>query len=211
MALLQLVAAAQTKRPVKKPVPGTATDSVANKALIDRNDTLDPRDVQVKAGREFAVYNKRERGVDKRLKLCFQLTGDTVFNFCFNDSTVRDPEYYDEIFRKKDGDTTYVLLFIDAFTKATEKLCDGGKETRLLFIEWNTKKNTAQIRQRTISSCIKAISNMTKMDIREWDKKSPLVVSYHRGGQKFIDARFDPSDYKKGMQTISSDDQEEEQ
>lgn len=198
---------AQIQKPAKAPAGKTgktetksaqpAKDSVVQTSPAD---TIDLRDKQIRESRSFVVYTKRPKGKDKRIKLCYQITGDTVLNYCVNDTVLRDPEVYRELFRQKDGDTTYVLLYVDAFTKEVDKLCDGGHETKLVYFRWNTKRNKAIVKQRTIGSCVKFINNMSKVDLDGWDKKSPLLFEYNKGIH-FYELTFDPARYKQGFIT----------
>lgn len=219
LLLLTFAAAGQQK---KKPASRPAKGAVAAAAPADSSDipppdpadpadTLDPRDLDYKAWREFAVYSKRGRGKDRRLRLCFQLVSDSsVFNHCINDSALRDPEVFKEVFRTSEGDSTYVLLYVDAFTKSVDKMCHGGHETKLVFFKWNTATNKAKMQQRTIASCVKAITNMSHTDVNAWDGRSPLVYSYHRGGVNFLEVMFDPANYKRGLQYVKSSDQDDD-
>jgi hypothetical protein len=190
----------QTKTPPKKGAKAPK-DTVA-RARVSPSDTLDPRDTLIQASGQFAVYNKRGRGKDRRLKLCIQLTGVNILNYCINDSITRDPETVTELWRTDEGDSTFVLIYVDAFTKGDfGKLCDGGHETKLMFFRWNYVTNKALLRQRTIASCVKAVTNMSKgLDINAWDAKSPLVFEYHKGGG-FLEVKFDPANYKAGLQS----------
>jgi hypothetical protein len=188
--------AALSKKPPKKPVADTV--------FHNPSDTIDWNDWDIRMERRFAVYTKRQGGKDKRLRLCVNLIGDTVLNYCMIDSFCKDPEKYRIMFKAREADTTYILLFIDAFSKSPEKpACDAGKETKLMFFRWNTSTNNALIKQRNVSSCMRGITNMTKTPIDEWDGKSVLTVNYYRGGSNFIEMRFDPANYKLGMQSVS--------
>jgi hypothetical protein len=182
------------KTPVKK-------DTLAQ-VPVTPADTLDPRDTTIQASGQFAVYNKRGRGKDRRLKLCIQLTGVNILNYCINDSIIRDPETVTELWRTEEGDSTFVLLWVDAFTKGDfGKLCDGGHETKLMFFRWNHITNKAVFRQKTIASCVKAIDNMSKgVDVNAWDTKSPLVLEYHKAAA-FNEVKFDPANFRLGLQT----------
>ena len=206
------VAAQQKKKPAPGPkkTPVAAVRDTTPNPEADASDTLDPRDLDYKAWREFAVYSKRGKGKDRRLKLCFQIVSDSaVYNHCINDSTLRDPEVVKEVFRRSVGDSTFILLYVDAFTKGVDKLCDGGHETKVVFFKWNTATNKARMQQRTISSCVKAITSMGQSDVNAWDGQSPLIFSYHRGGVNFLDVMFDPAQFRRGLQSIKTSDQDE--
>ena len=201
LLVMPLVFFGQTKTPAKKGAKVPPRDTLAT-VQRSPSDTLDPRDTLIQAGGQFAVYSKRGRGKDRRLKLCVQLTGVNILNHCINDSITRDPETVTELWRTDEGDSTFVLLYVDAFTKGDfGKLCDGGHETKLMFFRWNYITNKAILKQRTIASCVKAITNMSKgVDLNAWDAKSPLVFEYHKGSA-FLEVKFDPANYKAGLQS----------
>jgi hypothetical protein len=202
---LPLVLIGQTRTPAKKTTK-SGGKAPAKDTLVatqtEPSDTLDPRDTLIRSRKQFAVYSKRGRGKDKRLKLCMQLTGPNVLNYCINDSTTRDPEMVKELWRTTEGDSTFVLLYVDAFTKGPiDKLCDSGHETKIMFFRWNHQTNKAILKQKTIASCIKAITNMTKgFDPKTYDGSSPLVFEYNKG-VSFLEVKFEPSNYKAGLQT----------
>ena len=200
--LMPLLYFGQTKTPPKKGGKAPAKKDSLAQAPVVPGDTLDPRDTAIQAGGQFAVYNKRGRGKDRRLKLCVQLTGVNILNYCINDTVTREPENVAELWRTEEGDSTFVLLWVDAYTKGDfGKLCDGGHETKLMFFRWNHVTNKAILKQRTIASCVKAIDNMSKsVDVSAWDTKSPLVLAYHKGGA-FNEVKFDPANFKLGLQT----------
>lgn len=190
---------AQTK--TSKAKPPVTKDTVAPAPV----DTLDPFEEKLKAQRTFGVYTKRPKTFDKRMKLCINLVSPgAMLNICVNDSFCKEPEVGKILFEKINGDTTYVLVLADAFTKVNDKpSCDDGKETKLFFIRWNTTTNKAIWKQRTVSSCLKAITNMTKEPIVNWDGSSPLVINYHKGGNNYAVLKFDPVNYQLGFQSTS--------
>lgn len=198
---------AQTKgAPANKNAAKNAQKAVPDTVAASPSDTIDQRDLQIKASKKFAVYTKRPKGVkDRRAKLCINLvSGDTTLNHCFNDTTCRDPEVARVLFERKDGDTTYVLVFADAFTKIPDMVeCASGKETKLFFVRWNTSTNKALWKTKTISSCLKGVTNMTNFSIAEWDGAEALVLNYYRGGTNFVEIKFDPQAYKLGFQTVT--------
>ena len=156
--------------------------------------------------REFLVYTKKPKQKTERTKLCFNLVcRDTVLNHCVNDSLCKDPEVSKLLFESQKGDTMYVLIFVDAFTKAGDDYpqCNSGKETKLVFARWNTKTNKAKWKQKTISSCIRNIANMTKDPIISWDGTSILTVNYYKGGSDFDEIKFDPALPELGFQGSS--------
>jgi len=179
-----------------------AKKGVKKDSVVYMTDTVDQNELRIRDTKEFAVYSKRGKKADKRQKLCFQLVHhDTLFSHCINDSTVRNPETTKILFERRDGDTNYVLVFIDAFTKDPERpTCDAGKETKLFFVRWNIKSNQAIVKPRTINSCIRAITNMSKQPLDKWDGNSVLTVDYHKGGSNFLQFTFDPANYKRGFQ-----------
>lgn len=152
----------------------------------------------------FRVYTKRPnpKKPAEKMQLCINITAkDTFLLHCVNDTITKDPEVSRVLFEKAIGDSVYMLIYIDAFTKSAYNggACNGGKETKLYFVRWHPK-GKAIWKAKTISSCMKTITNMTKTPILEWDKQSPLVVSYHKGSD-FIDVTFDPEKPLLGFQT----------
>lgn len=190
---------AQTKK-TKTP----KVESIENDSLI--SDSTIVSVIELKIPRQFLVYTKKAKNKTERIKLCFNLiTNDTVLNYCMNDSICRDPEVFKQLFQEKKADTVYVLVYVDAFSKplTNDPKCESGKETKLFFVRWNTKTNKSIWKQRTISSCIKGVTNMTKDPIEDWDKTSPLVLNYYKGGDDFIEITFDPEKPDLGFQSSS--------
>jgi len=149
-------------------------------------------------------YDKKDKG---KIELCINIaTRDTFLTHCIKDTICRDPEVSKVLFQKTIADTVYMLIYVDAFTKSAYRggACNGGHETKLFFVRWNAPAGKAIWRQRTISSCIKTITNMTKFDIAKWDGQSVLEVSYNKGSA-FYDLKFDPANPKLGMQSDKSD------
>lgn len=203
LVFFSLVATAQKGHAAKKPARPGKTKPVVDTAFVNPADTIDWDEFDIVNEKRFAVYTRRNRGKDRRLRLCVNLVGDTMYNYCNFDSTCRDPELFKIMFTKKEADTTFILLLVDAFSKAPDRPeCAAGRETRLMFFRWNTATNQAVVKQRNVSSCMKGITNMTKTPISEWDGSSVLSVSYHRGS-KFLETRFDPSNYRLGLQSVS--------
>jgi len=183
-------------QPWESPENGAATDS----------SQLEPKELEPSLPREFLVYTKKPKQKTDRTKLCFNLVcADTVLNYCVNDSICKDPETYKLLFNSKIGDTTYVLVFVDAFTKASDgnPRCDAGKETKLVFFRWNTKTNKAKIKQKVVSSCVRNIVNMSKEPITDWNGTDILEVNYYKGGSGFPVVKFDPSQVQLGLQDLS--------
>ena len=200
LLLFALTINAQTKKSTAKTKPvETPVDSVAPAKV----DTTDPVEEGLKAERKFGVYTRKARKPDNRMKLCFNLvSAGSMLNLCINDSVCKYPETTKVLFEKANGDSTYILVFVEAFTKVADRpSCDGGRETKLMYIRWNTKTNKAIWKQRNVSSCIKSITNMTKEPITNWDGVSVLSVSYHKGGTSFIELKFDPKNYLMGFQS----------
>jgi hypothetical protein len=142
----------------------------------------------------------------QQIQLCINLANnDTSLTFCVNDSICKDPEIKKVLFQKEIGDTTYMLIFVQAFTKSKSDggLCNAGKEQKLFFVRWNPKTNVAKWKLKNVNSCIKTITNMTKEKFTDWDKKSVLVVNYHRGSS-FYELKFDPEQPQLGFQTAGT-------
>lgn len=191
---------AQTKKNIsKKSKEEAPVDSVAPAPV----DTVDLIGEELKNERKFGAYTRKARKPDNRMKLCMNLVSQSaILNLCINDSICKSPEVSKILFERTNGDSTYMLVYIDAFTKVNDRpSCDAGHETKMFFIRWNTLTNKAIWKQRTISSCIKAITNMTKEPITNWDGVSTLVLNYHRGGTNFVELKFDPQNYLMGLQS----------
>lgn len=137
------------------------------------------------------------------IQLCINIANkDTNLTYCVNDSLIKDPEVKKLLFEKVVGDTTYMLIFVQAFTKSKSDggICNAGKETKLFFVRWNPKTNVAKWKAKYINSCIKTITNMTKEKITSWDNTTVLNVSYHKGSN-FYEVKFDPLQPQLGFQT----------
>ncbi|PBQ32258.1 hypothetical protein CNR22_10905 [Sphingobacteriaceae bacterium] len=192
---------AQTKKPVAKTTKPVATKDTVKPVAID---TAALRLAEAAAiPKEFAVYTKRSKIKGERNKLCINLVSNgTVFNHCINDSLTKDPEVSKILFEKKQGDSTYVLVYVRAFSKPFDKpACDAGKEVKLFFVRWNTATNKAVVRIKTVESCMKAITDMSTESVDDWDKSSPIVWKYHKGAQNFVELKFDPQNYLQGFQS----------
>lgn len=201
-----------SKEPAKTPEPNSqfvsweSVDQVDtmeqyNKAMEEKRKAMEPV-----LPRTFMVYTKKAREKGERTKLCFRLVNkDTLLDHCINDSICREPEVYKQLFEYSQADSTYLLIFVEAFTKAGSDYpqCDAGKESKLVFIRWNTKTNKVKFKQKVISSCLRGIVNMTKEPIVNWDGTSVLEVSYYKGGSDFPMIRFDPNQPLLGMQEFS--------
>ncbi|WP_317899274.1 hypothetical protein [Aurantibacillus circumpalustris] len=197
-------ASAQTKKPVTKSGV-TKTNAVAAKDTL-AVDTAAIRIAEAEAiPKEFAVYTKKPKKATDRMKLCVNLVSpENTFNYCHTDSICRDPEKFKLLFQKKNADTTFALVYVQAFSKPADRpSCDAGKEVKLFFMRWNTTTNKALVKIRTVESCMKNIVNMTKESIDAWDQTSPLVFKYYRGTDKFLELTFDPNNYLLGLQTAN--------
>jgi hypothetical protein len=197
------LANAQTKPAVKKPIDKKKTATSESDSV--KTDLL--KEEVIKLPREFAVYTKKARTKKERTKLCINLVcKDTVLNYCMNDSLCTDPETSKILFEQRKGDTLYVLVFIDGFSKpdaaSDDGRCSAGKETKLVFCRWNTKTNQAKWKQRNISSCLRGLTNMSQDAVTNWDKTSALVINYHRGSSIFVELKFDPEKFELGLQSI---------
>lgn len=191
----------------KKPAAKLTNQELARRDSL-KKDSLAKEEKPMKLPRQFMVYTKHAKAKPERTKLCVNLVcKDTVLNYCMNDSLCLDPETSKVLFEKRNGDTLYVLVFVEAFTKIDasndDGRCNGGRETKLLFAKWNTKTNQAKWKQRNISSCRKGIDNMTKESVADWDGSAPMLLSYHRG-QNFYEVKFDPEQYKLGFQSMNN-------
>lgn len=195
---------AQTKKPAgaTKGAPAKTAPAKDTAAVNEPQ----PAEETVVIPREFAVYSIKPKTKGKRMKLCVNLVSDTVIlNHCVNDSLCKDPEISKVIFEKRNGDTLYVLVNIEAFTKVLDKPeCEAGKESKLVYARWNTKTNKAIVKQRSYSSCMRAMTNMTKEPVNNWDGSSPLILNYHRA-DKFVELKFDPQQYLLGIQSNVSE------
>ncbi len=173
-----------------------------DKAAWKKNDSL--RKIYKAKRMTFYVKSKKPFKPTDHMQLCYNLIyKDTNLKFCVNDSICKDPEVTKVLFEQVKGDTNYVLVYVDAFTKSkTDKgaVCGSGHETKLTMVRWNINTNRAVWKNKTINSCYKTITNMTKTPIVNWDKTSPLTISYNKG-PKFIDLVFDPTAPEKGLQS----------
>jgi hypothetical protein len=190
---------AQTKKTSQKPKAVEVGDT-----LITDSTNMVVEEPEVIYG--FAVKTKKPKSNKERMKLCVNLINSdstVILNYCVNDSVLRDPEVSKILFQKTQGDSTYTLVYVSAFSKPKDKVeCDAGKEIKLIYVRWNTSTNKAIVKQKIIESCMRGIQNMTKEPIVNWDGTSLLIVNYYRGGNDFIDLKFDPQNYLLGLQSI---------
>ncbi len=196
--LLSSFLQAQTKKPVQKQKPVEVQDTLAT----DSTKLVVEEPVTEYA---FSIKTKKPKTAKERMKLCLNLVSAdsaVVLNYCFNDSVLRDPEVSKILFQKTQGDSTYTLIYTAAFSKPKDKVeCDAGKEVKLIFVRWSTTNNKAIVKQKLIESCMRGIINMTKEPIVKWDGSTLLTVNYYRGGNDFIDLKFDPQNFLLGMQS----------
>lgn len=189
----------------KKPAPAAKAKAKQDTAQVKKEPEV-PAEEPVVIPKEFAVYSIKPKTKGKRMKLCINLVSDTtILNYCVNDSLCKDPEVSKVVFERRDGDTLYVLVNVEAFSKVLDKPeCDAGKESKLFYARWNTKTNKALVKQRSYSSCMRGMTNMTKEPVNNWDGNSPLILNYHRA-DKFVELKFDPQSYKLGIQSNVSE------
>lgn len=183
------------------------TDPVTGKTTYfkdvkKRNDSIRVAFVKTMKKRDqvFYIKNRKPKKAGERWKLCINIVNkDTNLTKCFNDSSIIDPETKMVLFEKQVGDSIYMLILVEAYNKRLNT-CGKEKEAKLYFARWHPKNNEAKWKVKTFSSCYKTITNMTKTPIAEWDKKSVLTISYHKGSN-FYDIFFDPEHPEKGIQS----------
>lgn len=190
--------------PLDQEIDGITGKMIYHKDIKKRNDSLRKEFVKkLKLQKNtFRVYTKRPnpKKKDDKMQLCINIVAkDTNLVYSMNDTIIKDPEVFKLLFNKTIGDTVYQLIYVDAYSK-TGGACSGGHETKVWFVRWNAPAGKAIWKAKTISSCYKTITNMTKQDPLTWDGKSPLLFSYNKGSQ-FIDVTFDPEKCKQGFQT----------
>jgi hypothetical protein len=195
-----LFAATLVTAQTKKPAPGKA----AKTPTVQPKDTVVVTEEPETLPTEFKVYSKRSKTKKERMKLCLNLiNGDSILNYCVNDSLLNDPENTKILFQEKTTDSTYFLVYVGAFTKDPNRMeCSAGREVKLFFVRASLKTNKAIVKQKYIESCQKTITRMNREPIDTWDGQSVLKVSYHRGSV-FHDVIFDPQNYRAGLQSIS--------
>ncbi len=145
-----------------------------------------------------------DKGKTGPVQLCMNIVcKDTNLVYCTNDSIVKEPETKKVLFEKRSGDSIYMLIFVEAFTKSKSDngLCSGGKESKLYFARWNVKTNYAKWKIKNVLSCLKGITLMSKDPIATWDKTTELMIKYHRA-DFFYEIKFDPLHPELGIQSI---------
>lgn len=192
--------------PLEQEIDGITGKMIYHKDIKKKNDSLRAifRVKLKKDQNSFRVYTKRPNPKKPKkgdkMQLCINIVAkDTSLTYCMGDTIIKDPETSKLLFNKMIGDTAYMLIYVDSYTK-TGGACSGGKETKVFFVRWNAPLGKAIWKARTINSCYKTITNMTKTNIMEWDAQSPLVLSYNKG-DAFIDVTFDPAKPMLGFQT----------
>lgn len=185
---------------------------IVHKDIIRRNDSL-RKDLAARLKKERMSFWARTKypnpkaKVPQKTQLCINLVSkDTNYVHCINDSICLDPEVAKVLFEKRTADSTYMLVFLDAFNKNKNDggMCSTGHESKLLFIRWNTKTNGIKIKTKNIASCARGITNMTKEPIADWDKSAPLIVKYNRS-VNFYEIMFDPAKPELGIQAVKDD------
>ncbi len=201
--------------------PETEIDAITGKKVFykerkQRNDSLrnalrlEQRKKKMSFWVKTTYPNPKLKTKQPPIQLCINLANkDTNLTYCVNDSILKDPEIKKVVYEKVIGDTTYMLIFLQAFTKSKSDggVCNSGKEQRLYFVKWHPKTNVAKWKAKNVNSCIKTITNMGKQKFTEWDKTSILNISYHRGSN-FYEYKFDPDQPQLGMQKVSGDAEE---
>jgi hypothetical protein len=190
--------------PLEKEIDGLTGKMIYHKDVKKKNDSLRVAFVKQlkKNTNTFRVYTKRPNPKKKgdKMQLCINIVAkDTNLLYAMNDTLIKDPEVSKLLFNKTVGDTVYQLIYVDSYNK-TGGACSGGKETKVWFVRWNAPAGKAIWKAKTINSCQKTITNMTKQNIMEWDGKEPLILSFNKG-DSFVDITFDPAKPLLGFQT----------
>lgn len=190
--------------PLEQEIDGITGKMIYHKDVKKKNDSLRKEFVKElkRQTNTFRVYTKypNPKKKDDKMKLCINIVAkDTNLVYTMKDTLIKDPEVYKLLFNKTIGDSVYQLIFVDSYNKSGGA-CSGRKETKLWFVRWNAPAGKAIWKAKTINSCQKTITNMTKQNIMEWDGKEPLILSYNRG-DAFIDVTFDPAKPLLGFQT----------
>jgi hypothetical protein len=190
--------------PLEKEIDGLTGKMVYHKEIKKKNDSLRVAFVKQlkKEKNTFRVYTKRPNPKKKgdKMQLCINIVAkDTNLVYAMNDTVIKDPETSKLLFNKTIGDSVYQLIYVDSYSKSGGA-CSGGHETKLWFVRWNAPAGKAIWKGKTINSCYKTITNMTKQNIMEWDGKEPLILSYNKG-DAFVDVTFDPAKPLLGFQT----------
>lgn len=181
-----------------------------------RNDSL-RKALRESLRRPFRTFWVRTRypakGSNAPIQLCMNIINkDTNLVYCVRDSVCKDPEVSKVLYEKVVGDTTFMLIYVDAYSKSVNDggLCSSGHETKLFFTRWNTKTNTAKWKFKNIRSCLKGITLMGKDPFASWDKTSPVNVKYHRA-DFFYEIKFDPARPELGIQSVKDEEPKKEE
>ena len=194
---------------------------VMHKDIKKRNDSLRvalKKSIRDAARAEVASFWVRtkypEKGKSGPTRLCMNIVcKDTNLVYCINDSIVLEPETNKVLFEKRVGDSVYMLVFVEAYSKSKNDngLCNSGRETKLFFARWNVKTNSAKWKSKNVRSCIKGITLMgPKEQLMEWDKATPLTVKYHRA-DFFYEIKFDPASPQLGIQSVKDENAEKKE
>jgi hypothetical protein len=180
-----------------------------------KNDSLrkELKDKLKKEKLTFRAWTQRPNPKAKKpekTKLCINIVyKDTNVIHRVNDTICVDPEVTKLLLEKLIGDTLYQYIYIDAFNKSSDPLCASGHETKLYFVKWNVKTMKTKWKHKTIASCTKGITNMTKSSIKDWDKSAPLEIKYNRSFD-FTEILIDPAKPQAGFQMIRDDSKEKD-
>jgi hypothetical protein len=192
--------------PLEQEIDGMSGKMIYHKDIKKKNDSARAvfRKQYKLQQNSFRVYTKRPNPKKPKkgdkMQLCINIVAkDTSLTYCMGDTIIKDPETSKLLYNRMVGDTAYMLIYVEAFTK-TGGECSGGKETKVFFVRWNAPLGKAIWKAKTINSCYKTITNMTKVDPLKWDGKTPILFSYNKG-DSFIDVTFDPDKPKLGFQT----------
>jgi hypothetical protein len=150
------------------------------------------------------------KGTKGITELCMNIVSkDTNLTYCIKDSVCKEPEDYRILFQKQHGDSIYMLIFVDAYSKSKndQGLCSAGHETKLFFTRWNVKTNSAKWKIKNVRSCLKGITLLGKDPFPEWDKTSPITIKYHRA-DFFYEVKFDPAHPELGIQSVKDEGKE---
>lgn len=146
------------------------------------------------------AYSTKPKDKTQMMQLCLKLkNGKDSLVYCSKDSTCKEPEKAVVLHEAKKGDSTFVLILVQAFTKTKGLECLGGIERKLYFVSWHPASQQGKWKSKYINSCVKTITDMSKPPIEEWDKNSSLIINYHRG-TGFYEMTYDPQKPELGLQ-----------
>lgn len=178
------------------------TDSAKQYTATVIAEVLSPIEKYYKEHAVFGVYTKEASAAYKRTRLFIQVVeGAQTHLFSIHDSLCINPEKSKVLFQKLEGDSVFCLIGIDAYSKAANNpYCDAGKETKVVYLRWNIKTQKSRFKQRTISSCLRGVTNLSQ-DIFNWQPTANLELTYHKGGDMYITVLFDPKNWHLGFQS----------